>query len=309
MIATDQSNMTSGGLKKFLFDTEFGIPEDQPIVPELKAEVEDDEPVTEPEFVEELAPTFTEEDLAHARAEGLQAGRDAAIADMTSALEQQVVNSLDKLNDQVATLFEAYTQDTEEHSRSAIAVAAVIMRKMFPSLNTENSMAEIENIILEAMQRTSGAPSLLIKVSTEIFEDIEAKVNEMAALRGRTGKITVMADIDIAPGDLQVEWDGGGILRDTALMWKQVDEIIERNLGVSISDLTQKATDQAQTTSDKSEEPPQEPEQEVVKQALVSENEEIVAESPVSGDTTEEERTDIAPSDDSAQPNEGEPVD
>jgi hypothetical protein len=294
MVTIEQNSLASDGRKKFLFDTEFGIAEEPVAKAPAKDDlIEEEELVAEPEFVEELAPTYSEADLANARREGVQTGRDEAIADMA--------NSLNALNDKVTQLFEVYTKDSEEHSRNAIAVSAVIMRKMFPSLNAEHSLGEIENIITEAMQRTSGAPSLLIKVSTEIFEDIEAKVNEMAALRGRTGKITVMADIDIAPGDLHVEWDGGGILRDTQLMWKQIDEIIERNLGVDISDLAKKGLDQDQTTADESEVLSSQPEQEVVKQALVGENEETVAESP-----DHEDHTDIAPPEDGAQPNTGE---
>ena len=101
----------------------------------------------------------------------------------------------------------------------------------------------------------------------------EAKVVEMAALRGREGRITVTADEDMPFGDLQVKWDGGGILRDTTLLWSQIDEIIERNLGTSAADITQKPADT---------------EQEVVKQADVSENKEILAESLGQGDTLEQ---------------------
>ena len=92
------------------------------------------------------------------------------------------------------------------------------------------------------------------------------------------------ADEDMVLGDLQVKWDGGGILRDTTLLWEQIDEIIERNLGASLADITQKSVDHGQASPQAPSNTPPSPEQEVVKQADVSENEEVLAESPEQGD-------------------------
>jgi len=312
MMTTEQGNMTDSIPKKFMFDTQFEIEEPEPEVlaePEAQEpEAEDVEVIAEPEFVEEIAPTFSEEELAQARAEGLQAGREEAIKDMTSALEQQMANALNIINEQVERLFDAYASDTEEHARNAIAVASVIVRKLFPTLNADHAMGEIESIIIEAMQRTSGAPSLLIKVPADIHKDIEAKVNEMAALRGREGKISVMADIDMPDGDLLVEWAGGGISRDTSLMWEQIDEIVERNLGSTIEEVTEKNSlppkPEAESTHAENQELAHKPEQEVVKQDVVGENTEVTAESPQDAATPPE-----APMNDGVQPNKMEPED
>ena len=39
-----------------------------------------------------------------------------------------------------------YDEDKEQHSRDAVAVAAVIVRKLFPAMNMDTAMAEIENM-------------------------------------------------------------------------------------------------------------------------------------------------------------------
>ena len=305
MMTTDHSETPSGSLKKFLFDTDFSdeTPPESLKTPEPEVQAKGEgEPEPEPEFIEEIAPTFSEAEVAAAREEGRQAGREEAIADMTSALEQQIINTLNGINIKVAQMFAIYAKDTEDHSRDAIAVATVIMRKMFPSLNDQHSMAEIETIIIEALQRTSGAPSLLIKVPQDIVEEIAPKVQEMAALRGREDQIKVMADPEMAQGDLRVEWDGGGILRDTSLLWEQIDGIIERNLGASFEDLTKGPEQVPELVPDQV--PEQAPEQEVVKQASVSENDGVVVESPNTGETNKE-----APAIGGDQPSEEEPRD
>ena len=281
--------MTASGRKKFLFDQEFGTEADDIARAEAQstAKAEDSPEVTELETaeveVEEVVvPTFSEEDVAQAREEGRKTGRDEATRDMTSALEQRLADTLDTINIKVENLFEAYTQDKEERSRDAIAVAAVIVRKLFPALNMDKSMAEIEHIIVEAMKRTSGSPTLIIKVPEDMHADVEAKTAELAALRGREGTINVIADKDMAAGDISIEWDGGGMMRETAVLWREIDQIIEQNLGQATGEVAEDAEPQ-------SAQEPQEPIEEVVKQAAVSENEENAVESPLDDENPDSE--------------------
>lgn len=227
--------MTAGGHKKFLFDTDFGTAEtDHSVPPEAAPPVDTDEAENPPEETEEdlpPPPSFSEEDVAQARAEGYQAGRDDAARDAASALEQHLADTVDAINAQVAQLLEAYVLDREEHNRDAVAVAAVIVRKLFPTMNADAAVTEIEHMVAEAMKRTSGAHALMVRVAPDLQSDIDAKVQGMAAQRGRETTVTVTADATLPPGDARVEWDGGGMVRDTAAMWRDIDEIIERNLG------------------------------------------------------------------------------
>jgi len=260
--------MTAGGLKKFLFDTDFS-PEANlkaQLEAQAKAEPEDELVEIEEETLADAPLTFTEEDMTRAREEGFQAGHTEATRDLTSALEQRLANTMDAISAQVANLFDAFARDKEEHSRDAVAVATVIVRKLFPALNMDKAMDEIEHMIVEAMQRTSGSPTLIIRVTPGMKEAVEAKVEELIALRGREGAVTVMSDDKLTEGDAAIEWDGGGMVRDSTLMWQEIDEIIERNLG------TERANTLAQA-------PEQEPVQEVVNDAPVEDNEDMIAES------------------------------
>jgi len=294
--------MTASAHKKFLFDQEFGTEADDKARAEAqsvaKAEDSSETPEIETSEVEEVVeavvvPTFSEEDLAQAREEGRITGRDEATRDMAGALEQRLADTLDTINTKVANLFEVYAQDKEERSRDAIAVATVIVRKLFPALNMDKSMAEIEHIIVEAMKRTSGSPTLIIKVPEDMHADVEAKTAELAALRGREGTISVIADKDMAAGDISIEWDGGGMMRETAVLWREIDQIIERNLGQAIGDVSEDAEplspDAEIIAEPQSAQEPQEPIEEVVKQAAVSENEENAVESPLDDENPDSE--------------------
>lgn len=301
----DQSDLAANARKKFLFDTEFGTDEHaethaagetgETAEPEegydTPAALEVEPAEVEPEVVQ--APTFSEEDLARAREEGRTAGRAEATRDMASALEQRLSDTLDAINTQIANMFDVYAKDKEDHSRDAIAVATVIMRKLFPALNMDKAMAEVEHIIVEAMKRTSGSPTLIVKVPQDMHGQVETKTAELAALRGREGTISVIADKDLLTGDISIEWDGGGMMRDTTVMWREIDSIIERNLGQTLGEATEVTEDTQPQAPDIEATPEQEaqqdPTQEVVKQATVSENEETAVESPLNEEKTDPE--------------------
>jgi flagellar biosynthesis/type III secretory pathway protein FliH len=161
----------------------------------------------------------------------MQAGRDAATRDLASAMEQRLVNTLEIISSQMETLFATYDADKEQHSRDAVAVATIIVRKLFPALNMETAMAEIEHMIHEAMQRTAGNSTLIVRVPQEMLQEVEDKAKDLVALRGREGVLSVIADKNMTSGDVTVEWEGGGMTRDTGSIWQEIDDIIERNLG------------------------------------------------------------------------------
>jgi len=267
--------MTAGGHKKYLFETDFSPEADIKAQQEAQAKVESEakHEQAEAEAIAEAPPTFSEEDLERARNEGFEAGHTEATRDLTSALEQRLVNTMDAINAQVTNLFEAYARDKEEHSRDAVAVATVIVRKLFPALNMDKAMAEIEHMIIEAMQRTSGSPSLIVRVTPDIKEAVEAKAEDLTALHGRDGTVSVMADAKLLEGDAAIEWDGGGMFRHSALMWQEIDEIIERNLG------TERASNIAQSQQPQEQEGAPETSQEVVNDASVEDNKDETAES------------------------------
>jgi len=272
--------MTAGGLKKFLFDTDFS-PEanlKMQLEAQAKAKPKEDLVEIEEEAQVEAPPTFTEEDMARAREEGFQAGHTEATRDLTSALEQRLTNTMDAINAQVANLFDTIARDKEEHSRDAVAVAAVMVRKLFPALNMDKAMDEIKHMIVEAMQRTSGSPTLIIRVTSGMKEAVESKVEELVALRGREGVVTVMADDKLTEGDAAIEWDGGGMVRDSTQMWQEIDEIIERNLGTERANTFAQAS-ASEPVEEPVEEPVQEPVQEVVNETPVEDNEDLIMES------------------------------
>ncbi|MBF0251807.1 MAG: hypothetical protein HQL35_14390 [Alphaproteobacteria bacterium] len=233
--------MTAQSHQKFMFDRDFGLEEDEAAA-KLAKKVQDDLEAELSAFngtgeakpeepVEEAPPVFSEEDVKKARDEGFQAGREEAVRELTGSREDRVAAALASIDEKIAGLMEAHDRDKDTHSRDAVGVAAVIVRKLFPSLNMDHALAQIEQMITEAMQRTSSSPMLVVRVPEDLVAEVEELAYTLAVARGREGLVSVMADEDLSGGDVHLEWDGGGMVRDTQLMWQAIDDIIERNLG------------------------------------------------------------------------------
>ena len=66
----------------------------------------------------------------------------------------------------------------------------------------------------EAFGHLRGVPHLAIRVSDALVEDVDGLARRMARERGYDGRIIVLGDQDITPGDARIEWADGGIVRE-----------------------------------------------------------------------------------------------
>ncbi len=229
--------MSGAEIQKFLFDNDFSNLE--PILPtpeEIKEQAEATEievgAKEEVEEIEEIViPTFSEEDVNRAREEGILHGRDEALKDMEGSLQKKLAETLQVLEQKLNGIANEQLAQKEEKVRNATSVAAVIVRKLFPSLNMDNATDEISHMIDQALKKTSGETKMVFSVANEIKDDVENKVAEIVALSGREIDFKVVGNDDIKMGDCTIEWSGGGLVRDQDQMWREIDEIVERNLG------------------------------------------------------------------------------
>lgn len=235
--------MESVEAKKFLFDNDFTKVEMTPPAPEEEpsdenGENENDGQATagetdvEEEIIEEvIIPTFSEEEVQKAREEGVQTGRDEALKDLEGSLQKKLSDTMTTMEQRLVEILDQQIEQKDERTRNAAAVASVIVRKIFPSLNMEKAMDEINHMIEQALSKTSGKTKMMFYVSDKIKNDVESKITDISALSGREIEFKVIGNPDTQLGDCRIEWSGGGLVRDQNQMWREIDEIIERNLG------------------------------------------------------------------------------
>lgn len=218
--------------RKFTFDTIFDVPEE----PE-EAVQKEEAALAEPEAEEaEEIPSFRGEDMEAARAEGHAAGREEGIREALQATEQRIEECLKVIQGKFDGLFLAQEESSAEMMRTASSVAVVVARKLFPRLNRENGLAEVEHLVDSVANRIMEEPKVKIHVNDGLAEALSDRIDSLKAGRSHQGEVMVSGDPDIALGDCLIEWTTGGIERNSAALWREIDNIVDRNLENPLAD-------------------------------------------------------------------------
>ncbi len=209
--------------QKFLFDTIFDVEEP----PEEEEETTDEEEEAEPEVV---VPTFSEEEMAAAREESFATGKAEGVNEAAEATERLISASLEKLSQQFDSLFKAQEAADAAIMENAISVACGIARKVFPALNQQGALAEIERMAVMSLEKILEEPQVIIAVNPKLEAALNERLDTLTAQAGYKGEVRIIADDKVDPGDCRMEWSGGGANRDMDALWQEIDEIVERNL-------------------------------------------------------------------------------
>jgi len=63
----------------------------------------------------------------------------------------------------------------------------------------------------------------------------KAKLDEIAQARGFEGRLVVLSDAAMAPGDCSIEWADGGVARDHAAILAAIDDVVTRYVAARLS--------------------------------------------------------------------------
>lgn len=207
---------------KFTFDLDFNAPEDsaQPEIVEEEVEVEE----------EEAAPTFSEEELAQARAEGYESGKEDGRKESAEATEQRILETVESVAANLANIYNDQAKANQDIAQEMIEISTVIAKKMFPDLNARNALGEVERVVQDTLKAITDEPRVQIMVHPDLREPLTDHLASMTQRAGFEGKVYVNPDTTINLGDCRVEWSHGAAVRDSETILEMIDEIIQRNL-------------------------------------------------------------------------------
>jgi len=113
----------------------------------------------------------------------------------------------------------------------AVDVAIAVAMKLAPTLIAREPLAELSALSSECFRHLVGAPHLVVRVSDTHHEQAHETLTAIARDRGFEGRLIVLAEPDIAPGDCRIEWADGGFVRDRNATDAAIAELIARYLG------------------------------------------------------------------------------
>ncbi|WP_407050095.1 flagellar assembly protein FliH [Methyloraptor flagellatus] len=209
---------------RYLFDIDFSAPPPPPM-PEP-----DPEPVAPPrpmidleDHQAELAAAI-EKARAEGHEEGYMEGRMAAEARAAERLADEAA----RLSAAVRSLVASQDAERLAVERQAVELAVAVARKLAGRLIDAEPLAEIRALVAESLGPLRKAPHLVLRLAAAHADGIRGEVDRIARETGFEGRVVILGEEDLGPGDCRIEWADGGIVRDRAALDAEVEAAVAR---------------------------------------------------------------------------------
>lgn len=176
------------------------------------------------------APTFSEADIAAARQEAHAEGQKAGRAEVMQGLEQACEMALKTIATSMENIVTEDTARVAQITQKALASTATVCRKVLPVMSERHVLQEIEGFIVECLGIVIEEPRVVVRVPNNLLEQLRERIDALASGHGFAGKVVLLGDDAMAPDDCAVIWADGGAEKDSARLWEEVNEAIDRRL-------------------------------------------------------------------------------
>lgn len=174
--------------------------------------------------------TMVEHERRRADAES-QAYRNGYTAGQEQAQQetaQRVAAALSVIADALGRLDSGLTAIEARHETEAVEVAVAVGAKLAPELVAREPFAEISALATECFHQLVSTPHVAVRIAENIYEPAKEKITGIARARGFEGRLEVISDKTLLPGDCRIEWADGGMVRDQAATTAAIDEMVAR---------------------------------------------------------------------------------
>lgn len=176
-------------------------------------------------FVE--APTFSEDDLAEAKAKAYEEGRAAGLAEAAEARETGLATMLETIGAQIAGLHVHQDVANEKLAADLTEFGRTVMSKLLPHYIEQHGADEVTAVLSDGFARLVHEDRIIITVGQEMHDMLEPRIEAMAAKSGYDGRLKLVSDPDMGPADIVVSWGDGRLERLTDAVWKDIDTALE----------------------------------------------------------------------------------
>jgi flagellar assembly protein FliH len=154
--------------------------------------------------------------LAEAEAVAFRNGVAAAEMQAMAESDRRSAAALDRIACALDALARGLRAAEARLETEAVDVAFAVAKKLAPALIAREPFAEIAALASECFSHLIGAPHVVVRVNDAQHAEAGERIEAIARARGFDGRLVVLAEPEIAPGDCRIEWADGGIRRDRA---------------------------------------------------------------------------------------------
>ena len=193
------------------------------------------------DFASGEKPTITlveaERRRADAESEAHRKGFTAGEAKAQSEAAQRTADALGLIADGLDRLDKALKGIEARLESEAVEIAVAVASKLAPKLIAREPFAEISALATESFNHLVKTPHVVLHIGADIYEQAKGKLDEIARARGFEGRLVVLSDPAMPPGDCRMEWADGGVARDRAATLAAIDDVVGRYVAAKTSEL------------------------------------------------------------------------
>jgi flagellar assembly protein FliH len=215
-----------GHQRRYLFEDDFATPGERRQASRLA------QAAPEPEVI---APSFTADELAEARAEGVLEGRAAGAAEARAAIEARIAGALETI---AARLGDASAEAGRAAERAAGALAATtldLVARALPEAAARHAQQGCAELAEALLARLSGVDRITIRLPPELARQLGPRLAEAAAASDFAGRLDVLPTDGMVAGEMRISWPGGEARRDPKALEQAAREVL-RQLGLAANE-------------------------------------------------------------------------
>jgi len=184
------------------------------------------------DFASREKPTITmvehERRRADAESQAYRQGFNAGEQQAHQEASKRMADALSVIADGLGRLDSALTAIETRLETEAVEVAVAVAAKLAPALIAREPFAEIAALATECFHHLVSTPLVTVRIAADIHETAKGQIEEIARSNGFDGRLAVMSDESLAPGDCRIEWADGGIIRESTATASAIDETVAR---------------------------------------------------------------------------------
>lgn len=184
------------------------------------------------DFATGVKPTITvieaDRRRVDAEAQAHRKGFAAGLAQAQGEANQRIATALGLIADNLSRLDRALTGIETRLETEAVQVAVAVAGKLAPELIAREPYTEISALATECFRHLVATPHVAVHVGADIYDLAKERLEETAKAGGFEGRLVVMSDAAMAPGDCRIEWADGGVKRDEAATLSAINDTVAR---------------------------------------------------------------------------------
>jgi len=189
------------------------------VVEEVKAE---EEIVVDPNDV----PTYSQNQLDEMLLNSRNDGYNKAIEEQKNAQADKTQSMMMEMGNKLSMIFAKESENNEEALLNNLSITKAIVKKLLPSIAKKDAHLEIEEFIKNNYKDFYQEKTLNFHVNPENLDLIKENLVKLSKDFNFENKYQIFPEANIEITDCRIEWETGGIEKNTNDIWKQIDQLI-----------------------------------------------------------------------------------